>query len=134
MSTAPAPTECPNCHTAIKSGMFNSVTLLPEPRVNFINEYSVVKAPGYCTKCGNDLYTTYMNELGAEREKIQYRMQQLIAYVPIVTTHSPYKWEYEVIGMVTGQSTTGTGVLSEFTSSLADLFVDSLLPVLMFQP
>jgi len=32
------------------------------------------------------------------------------------------KWNYKVLGMVTGQTTTGTGVLTEFTSSFTDFF------------
>lgn len=114
--------ECINCHTPIKYGIFGSVTILPDPKVNVINEYSENKAPGYCTKCSSDKYISSISKLEAERELLQDSIRNLIGYVPIVTTHSPYKWEYEILGMVTGQSTTGTGVISEFTSSFSDFF------------
>nr|ARK13448.1 hypothetical protein A6C57_25640 [Fibrella sp. ES10-3-2-2] len=42
--------------------------------------------------------------------------------IPVVFIQNPLGWEYEVLSMVTGQSTTGTGVFSEFAASMTDLF------------
>ncbi|WP_051189674.1 heavy metal-binding domain-containing protein [Daejeonella oryzae] len=40
----------------------------------------------------------------------------------MVTLKSPKDWDYTVLRIVTAQSVTGTGVVSEFASSFTDLF------------
>jgi len=42
--------------------------------------------------------------------------------VPLASLHSPAGWEYETLGLVTGQSTTGTGMFSDVASAFTDLF------------
>jgi uncharacterized protein YbjQ (UPF0145 family) len=48
--------------------------------------------------------------------------EEMIPKMPIVTIQNPYGWKYKIKGMVTGQSTTGTGVISEFASGFTDFF------------
>lgn len=40
----------------------------------------------------------------------------------MVTTHTPLNWDYEIIGIVTAQTTTGTGVFAELSASISDFF------------
>ena len=115
-------TNCPNCKAELKGGLLSSTKLLNETQVGIINEYHDKKAEGYCTKCGNGLYDQYHKTLSTERSNLTNYLKSKIAYVPVVSTHSPLNWDYKVLGMVTGQSTTGTGVISEFTSSFTDFF------------
>lgn len=113
---------CPNCGTELKSGILSSVSLLPEKTVMLINEYTEPKAQAYCTKCGAAPLAKAKTELVHEQSTIALKMPQLIDAVPVVSAQGPHGWDYQVLDMVTGQSVTGTGVISEFTSSFADMF------------
>lgn len=115
-------TNCPNCKTELKSGLMSSTKLLDPDKTNVINEYHDQKSDGYCNKCGKELYNKYKSALLDEKNKISSRLQSLISAIPVISTHSPLNWDYNILEMVTGQSTTGTGVISEFTSSFTDLF------------
>jgi len=57
----------------------------------------------------------------SEHSKISAQIQPLISAIPVISLQNPANWDYEVLEMVTGQSTTGTGVVSEFTSSFTDM-------------
>ncbi|TXD70978.1 heavy metal-binding domain-containing protein [Aequorivita lipolytica] len=87
-----------------------------------INEYKEPKSDGYCSKCGKELYEKYSNQILFERRNIINELERLIILIPVISIHTPLNWDYEIIGMVTGQSTTGTGVITEFTSSFTDFF------------
>lgn len=113
---------CPNCGTKLKIGILSSVTLASKNLTAIINEYHDKKADGYCSKCVGDLQSKYLSQFQRECEDVRNKLQSLIHAVPVVSTHSPLNWDYEILSMVTGQSTTGTGVISEFTSSFTDLF------------
>lgn len=115
-------THCPNCNTELKDGFMSSVTLLDQKQTKLINEYHEHPVIGYCSKCGKELYHKYSMELRQEVNGITRKLEQLIGAVPVISTHSPLNWDYKILSMVTGQSTTGTGVISEFTSSFTDLF------------
>jgi uncharacterized protein YbjQ (UPF0145 family) len=115
-------TICPNCSTPIKSGIMSSVKLLSEEKISIINIFDANKATGYCNKCGNTLFEAAKNGIIAEKQSLMNEILNLLQFIPVISTHSPLNWDYRVLRMVTGQSTTGTGVISEFTSSFTDLF------------
>jgi len=115
-------TECPNCKHAIKTGFIGTNNFLDQEDINIINEYHETKNDVYCDKCGKELYTIYKNRLLNERKELSEKITSLITFIPVVSIHSPLNWDYEVIGLVTGQSTTGTGVFAEFYSSFTDFF------------
>jgi uncharacterized protein YbjQ (UPF0145 family) len=56
------------------------------------------------------------------KKNLTNQMQKLITIMPVISIHTPLNWDYQVIGMVNGQSSTGTGVITEFTSSFTDFF------------
>ncbi len=114
--------DCPNCQSPIKSGIISSNALYSKMNSAIINEYNEPKAESYCSKCGKDLYEKYKSQMVSERESLTNQLKKLITNIPVISVHSPLNWDYEVVGMVTGQSTTGTGVITEFTSSFTDLF------------
>lgn len=114
--------NCPNCNTAIKSGLLSSVSILGVSAISIINEYHTDKKEAYCTKCGVLLFDKYTLQLRNEKESIKSRMQESILFLPVVSTHSPLHWDYHTLGIVTGQSTSGTGVFAEFASTWTDIF------------
>lgn len=112
----------PNCQTKIKNGIMSSVTLLTTKSTAIINEYSNTKSEGYCTKCSKDSFDKCKMNLNKEISNITSYLSKNIFHTPVVTTHTTLNWDYKAIGMVTDQSTTGTGAVTEFTSSFTDLF------------
>lgn len=114
--------ECPNCNTKYKSSMFTTVEQLPQDQINIINAFNENKVISYCTKCGSDLYGDSRVKMVEEQRVLQTELQTLIKSIPVVSLQNPLNWDFEVIEMVTGQSTTGTGIVSELTSSFTDLF------------
>lgn len=115
-------TNCPNCNATIKSGLISSVSILEQSATSIINEYHEDKKEAYCTKCGIILFDKYTLQLRNEKEKLKKLMQENIHFLPVVSTHSPLHWDYHTLGIVTGQSTTGTGVFAEFASTWTDVF------------
>ncbi|HWB26830.1 MAG TPA: heavy metal-binding domain-containing protein [Chitinophagaceae bacterium] len=57
-----------------------------------------------------------------EKDALIREAEHLIDAIPVVTTHTPLNWDYDILGLVTGQSVTGTGVVSEISSSITDFF------------
>jgi hypothetical protein len=117
----PELSNCPNCGAKLKGGFLSSITLLEEQKVSLINYFSEKKAPFYCSKCGDELYSKYKHQLIDQRSALKSKMQNIIHYIPVISAQNPLNWEYDILWMVTGQSTTGTGVFSEFTSSFTRL-------------
>lgn len=115
-------TTCPNCNASLKSGLMSSNNLIDELKTALINEYTENKAKGYCYKCAKDLYNEAKKKFNTEKNNLSLYLKNKISVIPVVSAHSPLNWDYTVLGMVTGQSTTGTGVITEFTSSFTDLF------------
>ena len=110
--------HCPNCNSKIKR-----TKLLEESIINKINHHRKQgSATAYCEKCGPEELKsaqTYNENLIQQK---QHEASKHLDYIPILTTHTPYKWEYDALGIVTGQSTLGTGVMAEFKSGFTDLF------------
>ena len=115
-------THCSNCKAPHKEGLMGANTPFAEKEIKLINEFQSLRAKEYCTKCGNDLLNQSKAAAQNEIEKLTDQIAYKLEGIPVVTTHSPLKWDYDIIGMVTGQSTTGTGVISEFTATFSDLF------------
>lgn len=118
----PELTNCPNCNEKIKSSGFKSNNLLSESQANIIKEFTENESDAYCKKCGQIKFEEAVLALESELHKLKLFVEKNLEAIPIVSTHTPHKWNYEILGVVTGQSTTGTGVFSEFTSTFTDLF------------
>lgn len=113
---------CPNCGSEIKQGFISSVDLLSNELTAVINRYQSRKSAGYCTECTKQLAPSSIKQFKEELNSAKQQLSSLAHKIPVVTLQTPYKWEYEVLGMVTGQSTIGTGVITEFTSTFTDAF------------
>lgn len=114
--------NCPNCNETLKSGVFKSTILLSKNVSKAINEFSENKSSGHCNKCGQSLFNDAQKKYFTEKKGHNNFVLRNIHKIPVVTTHSPLGWDYDVLKMVTAQSTTGTGVVTEFTSSFTDFF------------
>lgn len=112
---------CSNCSSQIKTGVFSENIILSNNEIAIINEYSEKKS-SYCTKCGTNLLNESKLKIIKEKNELLRSIEPLMDSIPVISSQSPFRWEYEIIGMVTGQSTTGTGIFSEFKSSFSDFF------------
>ncbi len=115
-------TACPNCNTLIKNNFLTSIKILSEDKTKLINHYNNDKHEAYCSKCGLELYDHYVGKLNMEKLKLANQINELIDAIPVLSLQNPAGWDYMAIAMITGQSTTGTGAITEFTSSFTDLF------------
>ena len=113
---------CPNCNSVIKKGLTKSVTLFSSKQNTFVKEFVKTDAKEFCSRCGRQLFDQAQNALMSEINGINDQLGKLVNFIPVISIHMPHKWDYEVIGMVTGQATTGTGVFAEFASSFTDFF------------
>jgi uncharacterized protein YbjQ (UPF0145 family) len=116
------PDECPNCKAKLKSGLLNSNALLSDLSNSIIKEFVNDKSTSYCAKCGKTLLTEGVEKIRQERIDLRSKFGEQLSAVPVVSIHSPINWDYDVLGIVTGQSATGTGVFSEFAQSFSDFF------------
>jgi uncharacterized protein YbjQ (UPF0145 family)/DNA-directed RNA polymerase subunit M/transcription elongation factor TFIIS len=119
-------TVCPTCGEKIGEAtetMFKSPNLQLSAKHNMlINEYHSEKKEYRCNKCGDGLYTVAHSAMTAELHSLKLEFEKVIPVIPIVSIHSPAKWDYLVCDIITAQTTTGTGVFSEIESSFADMF------------
>jgi len=109
---------CGSCGSKIKEGsLFAGNFTLDDQTISLVNEVFDLKGETYCRNCrpGIENLTQIINKLDVY---IRYNIHS----VPILTTHTPHLWDYQPIGVVTGQSVIGTGIVSEFKSSFTDFF------------
>lgn len=112
---------CPNCSAELKSGWATNA-LIDSKKIEFINFVLKRKAPAYCDKCSRDLLSEARHIFDRDRNHLIRSLELNIGAIPIVSTHTPFGWQYEAISIVTGQSVTGTGFISEFKSDFSDFF------------
>ena len=113
--------QCPNCSADLKSG-WGSNSLISQKSIDFINLILNKNEKGYCEKCSNNLIKESKKAMKERVETLKDYLEKNMKYIPILTTHTPFGWEYIAGSIVTGQSVTGTGVVSEFTSDITDFF------------
>lgn len=115
-------TDCPSCSHKLKTGLFGSNSLLDERAVAIINEYQSSPKQHWCENCGKALYQKAKDRLGNDKAEASQEVSNSLEAIPILTLEKPPGWEFTPLSIVTGQSTTGTGVISEFTSAFTDFF------------
>jgi len=113
---------CTNCGATLKKGFTKTVETLSQEKIDFINSFQEEKKETYCSKCGSEPYDSAHQRLNREIMEIQSYLNQAVNKIPIASIHYPFEWEYKVIGIVTGQTVTGTGAISEFKSDITDFF------------
>lgn len=114
--------NCQNCNTQLKAGVFSSVEIIKGKNAKLINLYNLGEAESYCSKCGTKILANAKELLISEKSNINIKMQSISKYIPIISISSPAGWEYEVIDLITAQSTSGTGFASELSESFNDFW------------
>ncbi|MCT4697606.1 YbjQ family protein [Tenacibaculum haliotis] len=112
--------NCPNCNKSLNG--FFSADLLLESKVEFINKHLKQDKGAYCSNCSKPLLKQIADKFRKEKVDIERRLQQIIHYIPIMTSPSPVNWDYEVLGMISAQTTSGTGFATELSRSFNDFF------------
>jgi uncharacterized protein YbjQ (UPF0145 family) len=112
--------HCPNCQKKI-GGLLSSNYILDEDQNNFIRVFHADKNEAYCYDCGYQLVIACKAKLRHQKEELKEEIALLLTNIPIVTLQNPKDWDYTVVDMVTAQSVSGTGIVSEIASSWTDL-------------
>ncbi len=112
--------KCPNCGKSLKG--FFSADLLLQSKVDFINKHLKDNKEAYCSNCSSPLISKIADNFRKQKGDIENRLKQIIRFIPVMTSPAPVKWEYEVLGMVTAQTTSGTGFVTELSRSFNDFF------------
>lgn len=113
--------KCPNCGKSVK-GFFITEAIILQSKVDFINKHLSDNKEAYCTDCSIPLLSKIADNFRKQKEDIENRLKQIIHFIPVMTSPAPVKWEYEVLGMITAQTTSGTGFVTELSRSFNDFF------------
>lgn len=114
-------THCPNCQLSLKPNIFTTISLLASNQTELINYFLNQNAEAYCQKCVGTKLDEAFRLYKAEKENTETKLKELISCIPIITIPSP-NWEYDILDIITAQSVTGTGVMTELATSFTDLF------------
>lgn len=112
--------KCPNCGKSLVG--FLSADLLPQSKVDFINKHYSEKKNVYCTSCSKYPLNSIAKDFKQQKNDIELRLQQIIHYIPVISSPAPVKWDFDVIDLVTAQTTSGTGFVTELSRSFNDFF------------
>ena len=112
--------KCPNCDKSLNG--FLSADLLTQSKIDFINRFSTGNKDAYCTSCSKSLLNKIAEDFKQQKYDIENRLKEIIHLIPVISSPAPIKWDYEVIGMVTAQTTSGTGFATELSRSFNDFF------------
>ena len=80
-----------------------------------------------CPYCGRVMAepvrsTEEVLALEARRQYLSKQIADYVAHMPLLSIPSPPGWDFRALGLVTAQTVTGTGVLSDVTSQWTDFF------------
>lgn len=113
--------KCPNCGKAVK-GFFSTATLISENKTEFINKHLDLKSEGYCNFCSADYLNQLAKSFRQQKNDLENRLKQIIHYIPILSSPAPHDWKYDILDMITAQTTSGTGFTTELSRSFNDFF------------
>ena len=114
---------CPHCGETLKKSAFGTGNaLLTDAEVELINVAYGETRTHACTRCGRYKADSAALPLDNKFFDLQNRIVAASAAVPLLSISAPDRWTYDCIGLVTAQSTTGTGIFSDITSAFTDLF------------
>lgn len=60
--------------------------------------------------------------LNRECDELKHMLLSSFPRVPVISIHNPLNWDYTAIDLVTAQSTLGTGLITDISSGITDLF------------
>jgi uncharacterized protein YbjQ (UPF0145 family) len=115
-------TSCPNCGTKIKDSIFSGNSMMSNAESELIAEMNGTELNPGCKKCQGEAFKEAHKKFKSLKAQLQTEIKKDIHNVPIITVHTPFNWDYKILGIATGQSTTGTGMFSETASAWTDFF------------
>jgi uncharacterized protein YbjQ (UPF0145 family) len=112
--------KCPNCGESVKGFLSNG--LIQQSKVDFINKHLNQNKEAYCThfSCSVAIFSKIAEEYRKQKKEMEDRLKQIIHFIPVITSPAPVKWDYNIIDMVTAQTTSGTGFITELSRSFND--------------
>lgn len=113
--------QCPTCSNKLHSLVMRH-TMIEDEKLNLLNSLLDSNESVRCTKCVAPFVREARKLIDSVKSNLIAEVRNGLSKMPIATIQVPPKWDFDVKGIVTGQSTTGTGVFSEFTSSFTDFF------------
>lgn len=112
---------CPSCDTKVNS-LWSADKILERKQIDFINLFHQPKSEAYCSNCGYPLFEKYKATLNTSRQDLRDQLKNVIDVIPVITANNPHKWDYDILSIVTSQSVSGTGLMSEVSASFSDMF------------
>ena len=123
--------NCKNCTQPLseKTGIFSSSNIqkeLPNEVFDILKKFSEHTQNSFCEKCLESvMYKASLNCDTKIKEQAKL-IENFQNNIPIYSVQNLPNWNYKILSIVTGQSTMGTGFLTEFKSSWGDFIgVDS---------
>ena len=113
---------CPNDGAELKNSIFGANLPLTQEATDFIHAFTSSTATSYCEKCGRQLVNEGRQRAISQYQALNSALNKNIHFIPLLSLQAPTDWRFTPLGLVTGQSVTGTGVFSEFASSWTDFF------------
>ncbi|GAB3518465.1 YbjQ family protein [Emticicia fontis] len=114
--------NCPCCGKKIQTKGLFGLNALYYDDLEFINIFNGNNFPAYCEACKSVNFNNASKKFLTELKENQQIQNENIGEVPCINIPSPITWNYDVLEIVTGQSTMGTGFVSELSSGWNDLF------------
>ncbi|GLU57127.1 hypothetical protein Dfri01_65880 [Dyadobacter frigoris] len=74
----------------------------------------------YCTSCSSKAEAKIVSVQNEKVAIVKANILDLISVIPVITSQAPSNWDYEVIDIVTSQTTSGTGFLTDLSQSFND--------------
>jgi uncharacterized protein YbjQ (UPF0145 family) len=113
---------CGNCGAKIKEGGFGMNQRIGPAFLPIINLAADTPRSDACEKCSVHTLSSGKARLDKGITAAQSALRKAVDAIPILTIHSPAGWSYTPIGIVTAQSTLGTGLFSDVASTFSDMF------------
>jgi uncharacterized protein YbjQ (UPF0145 family) len=117
--------HCPNCAAKITDGgTFGTPNLkLEAPKIEFVNFIDNSSYESLCQKCGGAMYDSARNRVRKAIQDFETKIKDQSTAFPMMTVHQlPAGTTYKIKTLVTSNVTVGTGIFSEFSQGMSDLF------------
>jgi uncharacterized protein YbjQ (UPF0145 family) len=102
--------------------MFKSNPSIEAGHLKILNLYTDPPLRGACKSCSQAELTSAYSRLKNDIENCRDAINKNLKLIPLVSTQSPFGWRYQSVGLVTAQTTTGTGIWSDLTTLFTDTF------------
>jgi len=109
-------TQCLNCSKSVLEH-----EIFPDDAVELINKYTAKTATGYCTKCARKEYLDSLDKINKEKGTWESYFKKNLHSIPTLTLQIPLNWDYDALGIVSGQITMGMGLGGDLSATFANL-------------